>query len=104
MMRPVASLHRHEHEHPHVLRPAAALRQRGRRLTRQRAAIRDVLAVEPGAHLSADGVAGRVRSSLPGVHALAALGRRVAAATGFARLDREITLFGLCRGRTGPGT
>ncbi len=156
MMRRVASQHGHQHEHDSL--PATALRERGRRLTRQRAAIWDVLIAEPDAHLSAEEVVERVRESLPGVNAstiyrtldvlvedglvrradlggdrayyepahehlhhhlicercgavvhvhddmLEELRPRVTASTGFVLSDREISLFGLCRGCAGSST
>jgi len=56
----------HSHEAP----PAAALlRKLGRRLTKQRRLIWDVLVAEPDAHLSADDVVARVHGSMPGVDA-----------------------------------
>lgn len=55
----------HEHELPAV---PAELKARGRRLTRQRQLIWDVLTAEPDAHLSADDVVERVRNDLPGIN------------------------------------
>jgi Fur family ferric uptake transcriptional regulator len=46
----------------------AALRRSGRRLTRQRRAIWDVLLAEPDRHLSAEDIVERVRERLPGVN------------------------------------
>ena len=46
----------------------AALRRSGRRLTRQRRVIWEVLVAEPGRHLSAEDVVERVRERLPGVN------------------------------------
>ena len=46
----------------------AALRRSGRRLTRQRRVIWEVLLAEPGRHLSAEDVVERVREQLPGVN------------------------------------
>ena len=60
--RPVA------HEHTHEPPDADALRQRGRRITRQRALIWEALVAEPDAHLSAEDVAARVREAAPGVN------------------------------------
>jgi Fur family ferric uptake transcriptional regulator len=62
----------HEHGdggHRHDARPAVALRQRGRRLTRQREAIWEVLTASPDTHLGADEIADRVRALQPGVNA-----------------------------------
>src|SRR3954467_7831552 len=55
-------------DHSHAL-PAgdAVLRARGRRLTRQRRMIWDVLASEPDGHLSAQDVCDRVRTQVPTV-------------------------------------
>jgi Fur family ferric uptake transcriptional regulator len=64
----VAHDHPHSPDHSHA--PAAgvaALRSRGRRLTRQRQLIWDVLAAEPDRHLSAQDVTDRVREQAPGV-------------------------------------
>jgi Fe2+ or Zn2+ uptake regulation protein len=74
----VADHHQHSVDHSHAL-PAgdAVLRARGRRLTRQRRMIWEVLAAEP------DDVIG----DLPD---------RVDAASGYALARRELTLFGLC--------
>lgn len=47
---------------------AAALRRSGRRLTRQRRVIWEVLLAEPARHLSAEDVVERVRERLPGVN------------------------------------
>jgi Fe2+ or Zn2+ uptake regulation protein len=52
------------HEHPHVQGDADALRQRGRRITRQRRLIWDALNAEAEAHLSADDVVERVRQHM----------------------------------------
>ena len=46
----------------------AALRRSGRRLTRQRRVIWEVLLAEPGRHLSAEDIVERVREQLPGVN------------------------------------
>lgn len=59
----------HRHDHRHESPPASALRQSGRRLTRQRSAIWDVLTADPDEHLSAELVADRVRAQIPGVNA-----------------------------------
>ena len=62
--------HDHPHSPDHSHAPAAgvaALRSRGRRLTRQRQLIWDVLAAEPDRHLSAQDVTVRVREQAPGV-------------------------------------
>ena len=57
------------HDHAHAPPPGpASLRSRGRRLTRQRQLIWETLVAEPGAHLSADDVAARVRERSPGVN------------------------------------
>ncbi len=56
------------HGHSHELPPAGVLRDRGRRLTVQRAAIWDVLTSEPELHLAAETVAERVRERLPQVN------------------------------------
>lgn len=56
----------HSHELP---ADAALLRARGRRLTRQRLLIWEVLAEEPEQHLSAEHVVERVRVRLPAVNA-----------------------------------
>ncbi len=58
-----------EHGHHHDLPPASVLRERGKRLTVQRAAIWDVLAAEPDLHLSAEEVAAQVNDRLPQVNA-----------------------------------
>ena len=42
-----------------------ALRQRGRRITRQRRLIWDALTAEPESHLSADDLVERVRAQMP---------------------------------------
>jgi Fur family ferric uptake transcriptional regulator len=49
------------HEHSHEPTGADALRQRGRRITRQRRLIWDALTAEPESHLSAEDVVERVR-------------------------------------------
>jgi Fe2+ or Zn2+ uptake regulation protein len=64
--------HRHPHSADHAHAPAtgdAVLRSRGRRLTRQRRLIWDVVAAEPDVHLSAQDVTDRVRERAPGVTA-----------------------------------
>jgi Fur family transcriptional regulator, ferric uptake regulator len=56
--------------HEHVHEPATgtdALRQRGRRITRQRRLIWDALVERPDSHLSAEDVVERVRGQLPKV-------------------------------------
>lgn len=58
-----------EHGHQHDLPPSSVLRDRGKRLTVQRAAIWDVLAAEPDLHLSAEEVATHVQERLPQVNA-----------------------------------
>jgi Fur family ferric uptake transcriptional regulator len=58
-----------DHGHDHDLPPASVLRERGKRLTVQRAAIWDVLAAEHDLHLSAEDVARRVQDTLPQVNA-----------------------------------
>jgi Fur family ferric uptake transcriptional regulator len=64
----VADRRPHAPDHTHAL-PAgdAVLRARGRRLTRQRRTIWQVLAAEPGVHLSAQDVCERVRARVPSV-------------------------------------
>jgi Fe2+ or Zn2+ uptake regulation protein len=57
-----------EHAHDHELPPAAVLREHGKRLTAQRAAIWDVLAAKPDLHLSAEEVAARVKRRLSEVN------------------------------------
>ena len=57
-----------EHGHTHELPSSGILRERGRRLTVQRAAIWDVLTAEPDLHLAAETVAERVREQLPQVN------------------------------------
>jgi Fur family ferric uptake transcriptional regulator len=56
----------HSHETPSA---TALLRSRGRRLTKQRRQIWDVLVAEPDAHLSADDVVELVRRDMPGIDA-----------------------------------
>jgi Fe2+ or Zn2+ uptake regulation protein len=56
------------HEHEPSSGPAA-LRDQGRRLTRQRQAIWDTLVADPQRHLSADEIVERVRDRLPQVNA-----------------------------------
>jgi Fur family transcriptional regulator, ferric uptake regulator len=56
---------RHEHSPPP---DPASLRHSGRRLTRQRQAIWDVLLADPDAHLSAEDVVERARAQLPSVN------------------------------------
>lgn len=58
-----------DHGHHHDLPPAAVLKERGKRLTVQRAAIWGVLAAKPDLHLSAEDVAASVQRSLPQVNA-----------------------------------
>jgi Fur family ferric uptake transcriptional regulator len=58
-----------EHGHGHRLPTSTVLRERGRRLTVQRAAIWDVLVSAPDMHLSAEELAERVRERLPQVNA-----------------------------------
>lgn len=55
-----------EHDHDHVHEPTGpdALRQRGRRITRQRRLIWDALVEHPDTHLSADDIVARVRSHM----------------------------------------
>ena len=53
-----------EHHHEPPVHPAS-LRASGRRLTRQRQAIWDVLLADPDQHLSAEDVVDRVRAKLP---------------------------------------
>lgn len=60
--------HTTRHGHRHELPGSAILRERGKRLTVQRAAIWDVLAAEPDLHLTAEEVAERVRARLPQVN------------------------------------
>lgn len=67
-MMPV-SMTRPAHGHTHVVAPADVLRERGRRLTAQRAVIWEILSAEPDAHLSAEEIAARVRNRLPQVNA-----------------------------------
>ena len=64
----MADHHQHSADHSHAL-PAgdAVLRARGRRLTRQRRMIWEVLAAEPDRHLSAHEVTERVRAEVPSV-------------------------------------
>src|SRR4051794_4126875 len=64
----VAHHHPHSADHTHALPAGAAvLRARGRRLTRQRRMIWEVLAAEPDRHLSAGEVCERVRAEVPSV-------------------------------------
>ena len=58
-----------EHGHSHELPSSGILRERGRRLTVQRAAIWDVLTAAPDLHLDAESVASQVRARLPQVNA-----------------------------------
>ena len=58
------------HEHTHRPPGPDALRQAGRRLTRQRRLIWDALVERPDSHLSADDVVERVRTELPTVDML----------------------------------
>ena len=58
---------RDAHEHIPERGPEA-LRGRGRRLTKQRQAIWDVLLTEPDEHLSAEEIVEQVRGRLPGVN------------------------------------
>jgi Fur family ferric uptake transcriptional regulator len=55
------------HDHVHEPPSADALRQRGRRITRQRRLIWDALVAEPDTHLSADELVAVVRGQLPKV-------------------------------------
>jgi len=58
----------HASDHSHALPPGdAVLRVRGRRLTRQRRMIWEVLAADPDRHLSAHEVTERVRARVPSV-------------------------------------
>ena len=57
-----------DHGHDHDLPSASVLQERGKRLTVQRAAIWDVLAAAPDAHLSAEEVASHVQRRLPQVN------------------------------------
>ena len=58
----------HAADHSHALPPGdAVLRVRGRRLTRQRRMIWEVLAADPDRHLSAHEVTERVRAQVPTV-------------------------------------
>ena len=62
--------HHHPHSADHSHAPPtgdAVLRSHGRRLTRQRRLIWDVLAAEPDRHLSAQDVTDRVRERAPAV-------------------------------------
>jgi Fur family ferric uptake transcriptional regulator len=52
------------HEHPHEPPGPDALRQRGRRITRQRRLIWDALVAEPDSHLSAEDVVARVAAQM----------------------------------------
>jgi Fe2+ or Zn2+ uptake regulation protein len=94
----VAHDHPHAADHTHAL-PAgdAVLRTRGRRLTRQRRMIWEVLAAEPDRHLSAQEVCERC-GAVRHVHdeVLGDLGARVEAHSGYALAGRELTLFGTC--------
>jgi Fe2+ or Zn2+ uptake regulation protein len=64
----VAHDHPHSADHSHALPEGdAVLRARGRRLTRQRRMIWDVLAAEPDRHLSVQDVCDRVRAQVPSV-------------------------------------
>ena len=57
------------HHHPHPTPPGPAqLRERGRRLTRQRELIWAALTAEPDGHVSAADVAAHVRAELPRVN------------------------------------
>jgi Fe2+ or Zn2+ uptake regulation protein len=55
------------HGHSHEPTGPDALRQRGRRITRQRRLIWETLVAEPDSHLSADDLVARVREHLPTV-------------------------------------
>jgi Fur family transcriptional regulator, ferric uptake regulator len=55
------------HDHVHEPLGPDALRQRGRRITRQRRLIWDALVAEPDTHLSADELVTRVREQMPKV-------------------------------------
>jgi Fur family ferric uptake transcriptional regulator len=57
------------HGHAHDLPPSSVLRERGRRLTVQRAAIWDVLTAASDLHVDAETVAERVRERLPHLNA-----------------------------------
>ena len=57
-----------DHGHVHDVPTSAVLRQHGKRLTVQRAAIWDVLTAEPDRHLTAEEVAERVQVRLPQVN------------------------------------
>jgi Fe2+ or Zn2+ uptake regulation protein len=64
----VAHHHPHSADHSHALPSGdAVLRARGRRLTRQRRMIWQVLAAEPDRHLSVQEVTDRVRAQVPSV-------------------------------------
>jgi Fur family ferric uptake transcriptional regulator len=64
----VARPHDHAPDHTHAPEAGeAALRRRGRRLTRQRRLIWDVVAGEPDGHLSAQDVTDRVHERAPSV-------------------------------------
>ena len=52
------------HEHPNEPPGPDALRQRGRRITRQRRLIWDALVAEPDSHLSAEDVVARVAAQM----------------------------------------
>jgi Fur family ferric uptake transcriptional regulator len=58
----------HAHDHSHTVLAADALRERGRRLTAQRAVIWEILAGDLDAHLSAEEIAVRVRKRMPQVN------------------------------------
>ncbi len=58
-----------DHGHTHSIARSNVLRERGRRLTPQRAVIWDILSAEPDRHLSAEEIAEHVRGQLPQVNA-----------------------------------
>src|SRR3954454_16933752 len=55
------------HDHTHEPAGPDALRQRGRRITRQRRLVWEARVAEPDTHLSADALVDRVRAQLPTV-------------------------------------
>jgi len=65
---PARSRTEHAHDHAHEQPDVSEVRVRGRRLTRQRQAIWDVLTAQPDAHLSAEQVSDRVRSIMPSLN------------------------------------
>ena len=58
-----------EHGHRHQLPSASVLRERGKRVTVQRAAIWEILTDRPDLHLSADEVALQLEERLPQINA-----------------------------------